>query len=389
MGLGLTSTQQAQAQAPLEQLFQEAQAAQARGKLAEAAEKYQEVIRRQPRLASAYQNLGIVYFSERKYEKAANTLKNALKLDARLPGAYVVLGMSYYLLAQPKEAVAAFDNALKLNPDDSNALFYRGRAQMQEGDYRAAVATLEELKGLKPDDPDVLYALGVSYLKLLAETRNRLVDVAPHSYQVWLLYAQDAEAHDDYAAAIHAYQKALSTKLDAMGAHYALGSVYAKVGRYEEAAEEMKKELQLNPRDSLALWKLGELALRTNPGEAKGYLQLAVELAPDLPEAVLAYGRALLRTGETEKAVEEFHRVVRLAPEEDTVHYLLANAYRKLGHKAEADRECVRFQELARVKSAQREALARELVTSSDREGKGESLDPEPGFSPSRQPVHP
>jgi len=67
------------------------------------------------------------------------------------------------------------------------------------------VATLERLKGLKPDDPTscmYVLGLGVSYLKFLAEARNRLGDVAPHSYQVWLLYAQDAEAHDDYTAAI-------------------------------------------------------------------------------------------------------------------------------------------------------------------------------------------
>jgi tetratricopeptide (TPR) repeat protein len=81
--------------APLEQLFQEAEAALARSDLAVAAPKYHEVIRRHPRLASAYQNLGSVYFSERKYEEAAITLKNALRVDARLPGACVVLGMSY------------------------------------------------------------------------------------------------------------------------------------------------------------------------------------------------------------------------------------------------------------------------------------------------------
>jgi len=175
----------------------------------------------------------------------------------------------------------------------------------------------------------------------------------------------------------------LSGKPDAIGVQYALGErIWQSREKYEEAAEEVKKELQLNPRDSLALWKLGELVLRTNPAEAKGHLQCAVKLDPDLPEAVLAYGRALLRAGETEKAVEEFHRVVRLAPEEDTVHYLLAKACRKLGHKAEADVEMARFQELlmARMKSAQREALARELVTTTEWQGKGEPLDLEPGI---------
>jgi hypothetical protein len=69
-------------------------------------------------------------------------------------------------------------------------------------------------------------------------------------------------------------------------------------------------------------------------------------------------------------------------------YYLLADAYRKLGRRAEADVELARFQELARTKSAQRNAMARELVTSRP-QGADESLDLEPGFSPSRHPVHP
>jgi adenylate kinase len=60
---------------------------------------------------------------------------------------------------------------------------------------------------------------------------------------------------------------------------------------------------------------------------------------------------------------------------------------RKLDRKAEAEAEMARFQELARMKSAQRETRARELVTSALQ--RNESLDLEPGFSPSRQVVHP
>jgi cytochrome c-type biogenesis protein CcmH/NrfG len=86
--------------------------------------------------------------------------------------------------------------------------------------------------------------------------------------------------------------------------------------------------------------------------------------------------------------VDQFQRVVRLAPEEDTVHYLLAQAYRQQGRQGEAKAELARFEEMAKKKSEQRKEAARQLVEST-----GEAQQPqpelEPGFSPSRNPVHP
>src|SRR5437870_4205265 len=55
------------AQNDAERLFNQAQVARAQGNLAVAEQKYLEVARVAPKLASAYQNLGIVYFMERKY----------------------------------------------------------------------------------------------------------------------------------------------------------------------------------------------------------------------------------------------------------------------------------------------------------------------------------
>jgi tetratricopeptide (TPR) repeat protein len=159
------------------------------------------------------------------------------------------------------------------------------------------------------------------------------------------------------------------------------------VGKYDEAAEEFKKELQINPNDSLALWKLGELGLRSNPESVRSYLERAVTLNPNLPQAALAYGRLLARSGETEKAVEQFQRVVQLAPEEDSVHYHLAKAYRLLGRDEEAKIETARFEELAKKQSERKREMARQLIDRGRAIQEGEQ-EPDPGFSPSRDPTH-
>ena len=371
------------------QLYQEAQAARARGDLVAAEQKYLEVIRHAPQLANAYHNLGIVYFMQRKYRDSVEVLEKALKLNPRLAGAHAMLGLAFYNLNELQKAVGAFLAALHLNSGDSTALLYLAKSQLQMRDYRAAARTLEKLAESKPDDPDVLYNLSLVYMKQMLGTVNRLGEVAPQSYQFSLLLAQDAEARNDDETAIKKYKEALALrgKADVVGIHYALGSAYARTGKYDEAAEEFKKELQINPDDSLALWKLGELTLHGEPQEARTYLERAVSLNPDLPQAVLAFGRVLARVGETEKAVEQFQRVVRLAPEEDSVHFHLVKAYRRLGREEEAKVEIARFEQLAKKKSERKREMARQLIELG-RATQDSAEEPEPGFSPTRDPAH-
>ena len=124
--------------------------------------------------------------------------------------------------------------------------------------------------------------------------------------------------------------------------------------------------------------------MRIDPRAACGYLEHSLALNPDLPQARLAYGRALSRLGKPEQAVQQFEQVERLAPEEDSVHYHLASAYRKLGRSKDADTEMTRFQELAKKKSEITSAAARRQIEMT----RDSNQEPQPNFDPSRNPVH-
>jgi tetratricopeptide (TPR) repeat protein len=379
----------AQSQTGVQQIFEAAQQARTRGDFADAESKYLEVIRQAPQLAAAYHNLGIVYFSQRKYVQAAATLEKAIKLDPRLAPAQFMLGLSRYQLYQPERAAHAFASAVRLDSSDMNAQLYLAKAQLQMRDYRAAAATLEKLSAAKPADASVLYNLSLSYMKLMLESVNRLGGAAPQSYEFRLLLAQDAESRNFSEEAIQKYQEALALKgnREPVGVHYALGTLYARTGKYDEAAAEFQQELKISPSDPLALWRLGELALRTDPLQARSYLERAVEFNPAFPQASLAYGRALARLGEPAKAIDQFHMVARLAPEEHTVHYHLFKAYKQLGRSADAKQELARFQEMARKKTEAVQETARQLLNV-ERIEQGIEPEPDPGFAPERDPVH-
>ena len=74
---------------PIRAEYEAAREAHAQGDLAEAERKYLEVIRLRPGMAAAYNNLGIVYLKQRRYEDAVRTLERGLKAgppDGRSPG---------------------------------------------------------------------------------------------------------------------------------------------------------------------------------------------------------------------------------------------------------------------------------------------------------------
>ncbi len=377
----------ASAQTQVEQLEREARAARLRGDLAGAEQKYLEVTRRAPQQASAYHNLGLVYFMERKYHEAVTALEKAVQINPGLAAAHTLLGRVYYELNEPEKALTALQAALRLKPADPEALLYLGKSQIQMGNYQAASATLGTLAESRPADPDMIQTLSLSYMKQMLENVNRQGKFAPHSYESSSLLALDADARKDYATAVSYYREALRAKPDAAGTHYALGMALARLAKPDEAAEEFKKELEINPNDSLALWRLGVLTLHTNPQKAREYLERAVSLNPQRPQAVHAYGRALALTGETEKAVEQFLRAVQLDPERATVHYHLAQAYRRLGRNEDSKAELARFEALSKKKSEHIQESVRKIVES-NRGAQGAFDEPE-ADSPAQEPNHP
>jgi tetratricopeptide (TPR) repeat protein len=372
----------------VEQLYREAQAARAAGDLPRAEQRYAEAIRRAPGQANVYHNLGIIYFREGKYHEAAEALEKATALSPRSSASWVMLGLAYYQLYDSAKAISALQSALRLNPNDANALLFLGKSQFQMQDYRSAAESFEKLLRSKPSDPNALYLVSLSHMKRMIETLDQLGDVAAESYQFRLLTAKDAESHNNDAAAITNYQEALRLEPGGAGLHYSLGNVYARMGQYDKAVGEFKKELAINAEDPLALWKLGELTLSSNPQEARACLEHGLRLLPDFPQAVLAYGRVLALMGDTQEALVQFQRVVRLAPEEDSVHYHLANVYRRLGRLEEAKLEMAKFQQLAQQRAERDQKIARQLIRFGRAEQQGRE-EPVSLFFQSRDPVHP
>ena len=105
--------------------FQNGRSFQRQGLLEEATRQFSRVIKLDSRSASAYFNMGAIYFQQHRYEEAVRHYKAGLELSPqpRCPGllaqhasVHADLGKTYEMLAKWDEALYHLDKALDLNP---------------------------------------------------------------------------------------------------------------------------------------------------------------------------------------------------------------------------------------------------------------------------------
>ena len=234
-----------------------------------------------------------------------------------------------------------------MNPGDRNAQLYLARSLLQLDEYKAAVKLLEDLQRDAPRDPQVLYSLGVAHINLAAMALGELQKTSPDSYLVEVLLGKAAEEKQAFMEAFDHYKKAIEKAPPRTpGLHYDLGNAKWKSGEFSQALDEFQRELQINPFDYRALWKAALIILPNNPQEVLRMASRALELQPDLSSALMIRGRALLALKEPARAVDDFKKAAALDPEDDTVHFQLARAYRELGMMEEAETEAAIFQRM-------------------------------------------
>lgn len=138
-------------------------------------------------------------------------------------------------------------------------------------------------------------------------------------------------------------------KLDA-DAWFSLGAIHGMLGRHADAADCLRRAVQLRPRHAESSYNLG-ISLREQ-GNFTGAIeafQAALEIKPDYAEAQDCLAHALLGLGRLEEAVEAFRAALRFYPGKPELHSNLGSVYQAMGRLAQAE-AC--YREAQRLKPA-------------------------------------
>jgi len=110
--------------------------------------------------------------------------------------------------------------------------------------------------------------------------------------------------------------------------HTCMGIIYGKQARWEEAVQQCRLALALQPDDALTLFNLAHLLVRQDDGKAAlECLEQAITHAPDWAEAQYTHGTLLLTEERYQEAVRAFDRALEYRTIYPEAHFNRGNAY--------------------------------------------------------------
>ncbi len=286
-------------------------------KWAEAIDAYQKAANLDDDSAAHY-NLGFLFFTTGKFDRAQYEYRKALAGDASLPLAYLHLGTIAFKTAKYDDAIKLLHDGMPHFDADSKrpALRMLGRAQLFRGDRAGARTSFEEALKLDANDTESLLILGrmARHEQRLDEAKlflDRAHAASPQSSIVTLEQALVAREANDLSAertalealpdrpqlrselaVVNVRQSPNATNLRAL--HIAAPEVTAVLdaldGRSEPAAKALALSTSLIARGDAGLlfWQLGL------SNEAKPHLAAAHKTFADWPEVSLATGEIAL-----------------------------------------------------------------------------------------------
>lgn len=330
--------------------FRDATEAMRQGRLAEAEQQFTGVVQEAPEFAEAHFNLGLVLEEEGKHEAAIESLRKALALKPKLHGANLFLGLAEFRLNRVDEALPALKRETGAYPKDASAWMWLGVAQLANRQPDEAAQALDRAAKLDPKNPDILYHRGQAHLLVSKESYTEMFKVDPNSWRVHQVLAQTAAEGEHHEDAIIEYLEAIKLAPTQPGLHEELGTEYRSAGKMEEADAAFRQELELDPYNVLAKYKLG--VLQVEKGDAAGgktLIENALREKPGLLNSDYNLGRAEMLLGNDTTAAEDFERATRGNSDLDTVQqawYQLGIVYRRMHRIEDAQKALATFQKL-------------------------------------------
>jgi tetratricopeptide (TPR) repeat protein len=297
--LAIAQAQNAAVSPAVEQLVAEAHQAQSQGDLATAVAKYQKILQIAPRLAAAYNNLGMLYLQQHDLPQAVDVLEKGLKIDPNVVATSALLGSAQFSMGQYREARPHLEAAIRGNPKDDFARRLLARDLISLKDYEGAVVQLRTIVTHEPKDQDAWYLLGKTYLQLSESALGKVNEIDPNSALSQEIAGEVMQSMGNSDGALGAYKKAVEIAPQEPGTHEHLADEYWSLGKWESARDEFQAELANDPNNCQARWKMANslLSMHGAPDEALKELSAAIEQCSDLMQARVDRGRALIALG--------------------------------------------------------------------------------------------
>jgi Flp pilus assembly protein TadD len=303
------------ASAELNRLLTAAQDAVNKQDYATAASDYQAYIAKKPDDAVVHYDLGYAYTALQRPADAKTEYEKAIALDPKLASAYQNLGLTL-IPTDPAAAIEPLQHAAELMPEDARTKWLLGVALEAAKKDSLAIEQYEAAAKLDPKSADIRNSLGFALLRTGS--------------------AGDAEAAFREAIALKPSGEAASQ------AHKGLLRALIAEKKNDEAATELGVYLDAHPNDAAMRLEHASLLMDADKdNDALAELDRAAAGGPESLRALRLRALIYFRKKEYDKSIPVLKNAVALAPNDPDLAAQLGHAYMENKDYANAVNELV------------------------------------------------
>jgi tetratricopeptide (TPR) repeat protein len=304
--------------ATFEELAARATAAREAYNLPQAIALYREALTLKPAWTEGWWFLGTLCYDSDQYECGRQAFAEFVKLQDNAAPGYSFLGLCEFETGDYTHALEHVRRALEIATGIEPAVeqvlrFHEALLLNRLGLFDQALPRFRPFVNRGVRDPALIAGLGLAALRkpllpkeVPAESRN-LIDAAGQTVYLWIA--------GDAAKVESAFKALVETYPAAPGVHYLYATYLLSFRPAEEAAAELKRELELNPRNPDARAMVALLMLRGGASSAASPLaRQAAADGPMCPMAQYTYGLIIAGTGDLPAAIERLETAERLDP---------------------------------------------------------------------------
>jgi tetratricopeptide (TPR) repeat protein len=336
----------------------------------------------EPRNTTAQAMAGVLAFERREFKTAAEHFEQAGPALTNNEQAYSLYGACLLEIRDAQKAVPVFATLLKSYPRSTNVRYNLGYGQLLAGHAAEAIATLRPLTTGENPDPSALNLLASAeaadgqlaaalndlrtaahlrpqaeenYLdfatlclehnspELAGEIINIGLQNVPNSARLYSMRGIINAQQNKYNESSSDFEQANRLSPKQSYGSVGLSMVYAESKRPEEALRIIRDRLRTSPNDPTLNYLLADLLLnqptattKNDLAAARAALLKSVAVKPAFANAHALLGKTYRRTGENDKAIEEFKLALSYDPQNRVALNQIIGLLRDTGRSQEA-----------------------------------------------------
>lgn len=287
----------------------------------EALDIYTRALIIQPQEKKILINICVLYHRMGKSAAAINALDSLLNLSNNIANDLENIGAYLFQQRAAPLALKCFELLINSNPEKVGIFSQLGAGILQQGDINTAILVLEKALSYTPNDIYALNNLGLAYSELKDESKaiellKKAVTIDPSfadglsNLACFVGKTDDKKAAEDYA------RRALAIRPDHVDALINLGKALTEQDNTSAAEQVLLKAHRLAPTNAAVLSNLGNVCNRTGRfDEAIDYYKKNLELAAksnvgdrQTAESFFNLGVAYEGKGETNTAIDIYKK---------------------------------------------------------------------------------